>query len=187
MRSLVLVFAGALASGCAFDFDNNIVPGSATRVQAGGMETGRLTGITKAHNMVRASVNASKPLPDLEWSEDLAQVAQSYAEHLGATCELVHSHGAYGENLALFGGQRATADTVVGLWADEGQCWTYGAFMKSDACSASCDACGHYTQIVWRNTKLVGCGVADCQGGGQREIWVCNYDPPGNVITQNPY
>lgn len=46
--------------------------------------------------------------------------------------------------------------------------------------SFQCNACGHYTQVVWRDSERLGCGVGDCTGGG--EIWVCNYDPPGNVI-----
>jgi hypothetical protein len=44
--------------------------------------------------------------------------------------------------------------------------------------------CGHYTQIVWRNTKSVGCAVARGKGV---EVWVCNYDPPGNYAGQRPY
>jgi hypothetical protein len=30
---------------------------------------------------------------------------------------------------------------------------------------------------VWRSTKQVGCGHVQCQGN---DIYVCNYDPPGN-------
>jgi hypothetical protein len=33
-------------------------------------------------------------------------------------------------------------------------------------------------QIVWAKTRAVGCAVAKCP---RRGIWVCNYDPPGNV------
>jgi hypothetical protein len=31
---------------------------------------------------------------------------------------------------------------------------------------------------VWRGTSAVGCGKASCNGN---DIWVCNYDPAGNV------
>ena len=190
MRPLLVAFALALsvlATGCGFDFGQSPFPGSAPRVKAGGSEPARLRGITSAHNAVRAAVSASPPLPKLAWSAELAQVAQNYAAHLATSCELAHSHGAFGENLASFGGQPGDPETVVQLWADEGKCWTYGAFMKTDACSSSCTACGHYTQLVWRDTQFVGCGVADCQGGGAREVWVCNYDPPGNFIGESPY
>jgi pathogenesis-related protein 1 len=182
-----LPLAAFSASACSLDLGHGLVPSSGPSAKAGGTEGARLSGMTAAHNAVRAGVDTSKPLPDLAWSAELAEVAQAYAEHIAGSCELVHSHGQYGENLALFGGRHATADTVVSLWADEGKCWTFGPFMKGDQCSSSCTACGHYTQLVWRNTELVGCGVADCAGSGQREIWVCNYDPPGNFIGQNAY
>lgn len=158
-------------------------------VLPGGTEGNRLAGMTDEHNAIRAEVAAAPPLPELAWSADLAEVAQTYAEHLSASCDLVHSGGPYGENLAFFGGQPATAQTVVDLWASEKSCWTYGLFERGDACSSACKGsggCGHYTQMVWRNTKVVGCGVANC-ATGDGEIWVCNYDPPGNFVGEAPY
>ncbi len=44
--------------------------------------------------------------------------------------------------------------------------------------------CGHYTQIVWKTTKKVGCAKIICD---EMDVWVCNYDPPGNWIGQKPY
>jgi pathogenesis-related protein 1 len=44
--------------------------------------------------------------------------------------------------------------------------------------------CGHYTQIVWRDTTSVGCAAQSCPQG---EIWVCDYSPPGNYVGQHPY
>jgi pathogenesis-related protein 1 len=81
-------------------------------------------------------------------------------------------------------------------WASEVACWTYGKFMQTDSCDMVCttnlssNGCGHYTQLVWRNTTQVGCGVADCAPDGlltNRSIWVCNYSAAGNYIGQNPY
>jgi hypothetical protein len=151
----------------------------------GGTEAARVQGMTAAHNAVRRRTSASAALPDLEWSEELAGIAQAYAEELARNgCDLIHSKGgSFGENLASFGGERATPTRVVELWAAEEECYTFGTFARGDSCT--CDACGHYTQIVWRNTDLVGCGVADC--GGNEEVWVCNYDPPGNYVGQRPY
>ena len=39
---------------------------------------------------------------------------------------------------------------------------------------------GHFTQLVWVGTTKVGCGRSQCKGN---DIVVCNYDPPGNVMT----
>jgi hypothetical protein len=35
--------------------------------------------------------------------------------------------------------------------------------------------------VVWRGTERVGCGTATCNG---LDLFVCNYDPPGNVQGQ---
>jgi hypothetical protein len=166
-------------------------------------EPGRLAGITAAHNAVRARVMTDTPLPPLEWGADIAEVAQAYAEKLATSCSstLVHSssqerHG-WGENLAEMGGfgsaPAGSAQQAVDLWESEQSCYTYGAFQAgvNATCTSQCSqygGCGHYTQLVWRKTKRVGCGVADCmQGSTRRSYWVCNYDPPGNYIGQLPY
>lgn len=187
LRGFCLIVVFELCAACNVD---SLLPNdTGGSVAPGGAETDRLVGMTAAHNQVRAATSASPPLPNLAWSEDLANVAQNYANHLAGTCALVHSGGQYGENLASFGGQRATAQQVVDLWASEKSCYTYGTFKTADSCSSACDGsggCGHYTQIVWRGTKVVGCGVAECAGGNS-EVWVCNYDPPGNYIGEAPY
>ena len=46
------------------------------------------------------------------------------------------------------------------------------------------EVCGHYTQLVWKNTTEVGCAKVTC---GNQTIWVCNYNPPGNYVGQKPY
>jgi len=40
---------------------------------------------------------------------------------------------------------------------------------------------GHYTQVMWDNTALVGCGYVSGKGT------VCDYAPGGNYAGQNPY
>src|ERR1035437_5741567 len=83
----------------------------------------------------------------------------------------------YGENLFEIRGGVASPQEVVEAWASEARDYDY----RSNRCHGQC---GHYTQIVWRNTKSAGCAVAR---GGRREIWVCSYDPPGNYVGQRPY
>ena len=156
-------------------------------------EEGRLAGIVVAHNAVRERVTHPEPtpaLPPMRWSESLAATADCYARDLASRdCSLVHSASPYGENLAWFAGREPTAEDVVEAWASERSCYSFGTFMGTDACSSECDrsgGCGHYTQIAWRQSTEVGCGYATCKDGAG-EVWVCNYDPPGNFVGDLPY
>ncbi|KAF2358669.1 CAP domain [Trinorchestia longiramus] len=49
---------------------------------------------------------------------------------------------------------------------------------------------GHYTQLVWADTYLVGCGYTyyhDAAGNGYTKLYVCNYGPGGNVVGASMY
>ena len=127
-----------------------------------------------AHNQVRARVG----VPPLAWSAELASYAQEWAERLIERREFGHRPVTpLGENLFAISGGVSSPRKVVGVWAAEGKDYNY----RTNRCRG---VCGHYTQIVWRETRQVGCGVA--RGGG-REVWVCNYDPPGNWDGRRPY
>lgn len=126
------------------------------------------TALLAEHNAVRARHCA----PPLTWSPKLAAVAQAWAEHLrDHGCGFDHSRSSYGENLA--GGTAGTLDAaaIVGMWAEEESAYDFahGGFSMDT---------GHFTQVVWRATRQVGCGMATCNG---MDTWVCNYDPPGNM------
>jgi uncharacterized protein YkwD len=128
------------------------------------------------HNAVRARVG----MPPLAWSARLAARAQDWADTLLARGQFIHRpHSTYGENLFEMTGATASPGQVVDAWAAESRNYDYA----SNRCSG---VCGHYTQIVWRDTREVGCAVARGRGRG-REVWVCNYDPPGNWVGRRPY
>lgn len=156
------------------------------------LEPAFFAGITAAHNAVRAAVATDVPLPDLRWSPTVAEVAQTWADSLAQNCGFEHSSQAeYGENLYKAWGLQSTPERVVQGWAAELACWDYGPVsLAAENCDMACTAdlnasgCGHYTQIVWRDTQEVGCGYATCDDA---EIWVCNYYPPGNYLGQEPY
>jgi pathogenesis-related protein 1 len=127
-----------------------------------------------AHNAVRARVG----IAPLAWSDRLAARAQDWADTLLAGKQFVHRpNSIYGENLFEITGAAASSAQVVNAWAGESRNYDY----NSNRCRG---VCGHYTQIVWGDTKDVGCAVA--RGAG-REVWVCNYDPPGNWVGKRPY
>lgn len=133
------------------------------------------TEIVAAHNSVRNKVG----VPPLVWSDDLAQIAQIWANELITTGAFAHSRDNYGQNLFEISGSGASssADGVVSAWAAESASYRY----ESNSCAG---VCGHYTQIVWKQTRAVGCGVARNMN---REVWVCDYAPFGNVIGEKPY
>ena len=121
-----------------------------------------------AHNRVRARHCA----PPLAWSDKLAKVAQKWADSLVAQgCAFEHSRTDYGENLAAGTIGALDPARVVAMWYGEIAHYDFrrGGFSMET---------GHFTQVVWRATARVGCGTSRCNG---MQIWVCNYDPPGNV------
>lgn len=137
-----------------------------------------------AHNLHRSRVSpaANPPLPDVSWSPELAKQAQAWAER----CEFDHSKTDLGENLSA----RTDAgdpESTVAAWAAEGADFDYGR----NRC-ASGKVCGHYTQVVWRDSTQIGCGTAQCPAGGPfgDSPWVmavCQYSPAGNWKGQKPY
>jgi pathogenesis-related protein 1 len=148
----------------------------------GDPEPGRLAGITRYHNQVRAGI----PVPDLTWDPGIAATAAAYA----ARCLFEHSGtSGLGENLAAYAppGNQAAAGPVSD-WADEAQDYSY----TSNSCAAD-KQCGHYTQLVWKSSRRLGCAVQVCDQNSpftnvvRWELWVCNYSPPGNIVGQRPY
>ena len=130
--------------------------------------------ILQSHNSVRRSLG----VPPLAWSNELAASAQEWAQALLAKNQFLHRpKSPYGENLFEITGAHASPAQVVHEWAAEYRDYDY----RSNRCSGTC---GHYTQIVWRDTRQVGCGVAR---GVRSEVWVCEYNPPGNWVGQRPY
>ena len=141
-----------------------------------------LRGMTAAHNRIRARAHGA--VPRLAWSRELANVAQAHADELGERgCTMRHSRSPRGENLYWSFGLEPTPERVVGNWASELACYEPMAADR-DVCTpieGICSSCGHYTQIVSPTRRRLGCGMATC---GPKQIWVCNYDPPGNRIVE---
>lgn len=133
-----------------------------------------MTAVLAAHNRLRAQHCA----PPLAWSKTLAQTAQTWANALKRDrCALKHSRSKYGENLAMFG-PPGTSDGagVVSDWY--GEIKDYDFERPGFAMST-----GHFTQVVWKGSARLGCAFAVC---ADREVWVCNYDPPGNFEGEFP-
>ncbi|KAL1936315.1 hypothetical protein VTP01DRAFT_449 [Rhizomucor pusillus] len=117
--------------------------------------------VLKLHNEFRAKHSA----PALEWSTKLAEYAQKWSDR----CVFEHSQGPYGENLAMGYGSWTDAITA---WYDE-----YKEYDYSNPGFSS--ATGHFTQLVWKGTTQLGCGVTKCLNG---PLYTCSYYKPGNIV-----
>lgn len=126
------------------------------------------------HNRYRKEVG----VPLLIWSESLSKEAYKWAETLKKNkCGFYHSKTNYGENLWKgTTGYYSIAD-VIKSWGSEKKDYNYA----NNSCKG---VCGHYTQMIWKNTTDVGCAAIECNG---MTLWVCNYNPPGNYRGQKPY
>ena len=152
--------------------------------------------ILESHNFIRQRLG----VPPLRWSTQLEAFAADWANFLtdeggcvarrrGSIGLPLHKNG-IGENLQSHeplrfdDGRIQLADIdenqVVLEWARQAIDYNYA----SNSC-ASNKNCDDYTQLVWRDSQVVGCAVASCPG--MEQIWVCNYDPPGNFFNQKPY
>ncbi len=130
-----------------------------------------------AHNAYRASLG----LPPLRWSDQLAARAQEWAEHLAEIGALEHSGP--GQNLAMAQAGTQTLTQLVDLWGSEQGYFTNGDFPAISTTGNWMDV-GHYSQMVWKATTEVGCGFAESDG---RDVLVCDYDPPGNVMGERAF
>jgi uncharacterized protein YkwD len=151
------------------------IPPPATNT--GTMSADWANSILTVHNSERAAVG----VPPLVWSDSLAASAQTWAEHLATSPEMVHSGP--GENIAGFFTDPTEPRGGTSLWVAEKQNWHGGVLTEENWYPT-----GHYTQMVWRNTQEVGCGTAPPGAGGPTwSTLVCQYNPPGNYIGQAPY
>jgi pathogenesis-related protein 1 len=99
--------------------------------------------------------------------------------------------GRYGENLYWASAnvwsdgrreiQKQSSADPVNSWGREKRDYNY----IGNRCAPG-KICGHYTQMVWQKTSLVGCALAVCDDTLD-QVWVCQYQPAGNWVGQKPY
>jgi pathogenesis-related protein 1 len=152
------------------------------KTSGSGLRQDEIQTLIRLHNKARADVGVGP----FVWSAKLAAYAQKWADHLAAIgCRMEHrpSSGAwrriYGENLFMGTAGYYGVGDAVDSWVSEKKDYRGGALTSSNWHGA-----GHYTQIVWRGSKELGCAKTVCKG---MVIVVCNYDPPGNVLGEKPY
>ncbi|KAH3679300.1 hypothetical protein WICMUC_001124 [Wickerhamomyces mucosus] len=122
--------------------------------------------ILSFHNEKRA---LHENTPPLTYSSQIAENSQEYANEYNCNGTLIHHENPlYGENLAL--GYETTA--AVEAWYDEISFYNYSN-------PGFTEETGHFTQVIWQNTTMIGCGYKDC-GSYYGQYTVCQYFSPGN-------
>ncbi|KHJ93351.1 SCP-like protein [Oesophagostomum dentatum] len=133
--------------------------------------------ITYEHNRYRRMVPASD-MNMLYWSEELAASAQRHAN----TCDFRHSRGRINVGENIWAAPYSNYSDAISIWFNE----VHNPFCGCNHAYKHC--CGHYVQVVWAKTNLVGCGFARCRdvqgllGRGHRNVFVCHYNPQGNTV-----
>ncbi|CAH1801496.1 unnamed protein product [Owenia fusiformis] len=139
----------------------------------------------RTHNRLRAMHRSTG---SLVWDNKLAQQSAAYSRKLVQLGQLKHdrSRGNVGEN--LFKRSNSARNWPVSnrcgpatfQWYDEARKFSYN--YPNGGFSART---GHFTQLVWKGTRTVGCGEAKGKNGKWYvNVITCRYGPPGNYKGQ---
>lgn len=105
----------------------------------------------------------------LTWNDTLAYYAAEFVANYNCSSgEIEHSNYIWGENIAI----GHSVNGSVSGWYNEIKSYD---FTKAEFSEAT----GHFTQVVWKNTKQVGCAVRYCNSYWGN-ITVCEYNEAGN-------
>ncbi|XP_057184904.1 uncharacterized protein glipr2 isoform X2 [Triplophysa rosa] len=122
------------------------------------------------HNSYRKQHGA----PPLTVNRNLCRSAQAWAEHLLSIRTLKHSTKDYGENLYYAwssANTKLTGHEAVESWYKEIKDYNFSRPVFSSQT-------GHFTQVVWKDTKELGVGLAT---DGNTTFVVGQYLPAGNI------
>lgn len=121
-------------------------------------------------NVLRARHNA----PPVQYNLTLARNSNQWAFYLNSIKALIHSEGLIvGENLGIAQFDSNTTKSIIKLWYDENTLYNY-------ADPGFTYQTGHFTQLVWKDTKSIGFGIA-LDVNTNYLYMVMQFYPPGNV------
>jgi uncharacterized protein YkwD len=136
-----------------------------------------------AHNQERAALG----LAPLDWNPALAESAQRWADYLASTGRFEHApenrRDPEGENLWAGTKGYFGPEAMVGAWIREKKYFRPGVF-PDNSTTGRVEDVGHYTQLVWANTRQVGCAEAT---GTREDVLVCRYAEAGNWRGERPF
>lgn len=166
----------------SFNSDHSACIARSSLLVSSGVTDAEKTLIVNEHNAYRKNATpAAENMNKLYWSDDIAFVAQSWAENCVFSHDLNWNRlipGKYnlGQNLAK-SSVKSPWENMIRAWHNEVNDFTYAG-------DNSGKVVGHYTQLMSAKAHLIGCGYANCGTNGH--IYACNYGPPGQTNNQ-PY
>ena len=137
--------------------------------------------MVKQHNEYRKEHDAD----DLQLDTELIKIAENYAKKLADENRTGHSGNknskgeSLGENLYHWWGPKNLItdqeNDAVRLWYEEIDLYDFdkGCYQQGT---------GHFTQLIWKDTKKVGCAAARDASSTILKV-VCNYYPMGNIVS----
>ncbi|OCL01715.1 PR-1-like protein [Glonium stellatum] len=125
------------------------------------------------HNIHRANHSADA----LTWNQSLADSAMA----LASGC--VFKHNSAGQNLAGSAPNANVSSGITDGWYNN-EIENYNSYYGMDTPTGDLELYGHATQVIWKDSKTVGCATYDCRGAALG-MWftVCNYYPFGKPFT----
>ena len=139
------------------------------------------TALVNRHNTLRKKHSAGK----LTKLAAIAKLAQTTVNNCKSKGTLIHSGTSYngqwmGQNLYVSGGVPSGAD-VANSWYSENVNYNYNTGKTKNN-----GVIGHFTQLVWKSSKNIGCAVAVGTWSGYKNSYYvgCNYFPGGNVFGE---
>ncbi|XP_067000503.1 venom allergen 5 [Anabrus simplex] len=167
-------------------------------IQSGGLTCADRQLILDEHNKLRQSLALGKVngqprasnMREMVWDDNLAALAQSWADQCTIAHDYSRNDGRFpvGQNLAATWTTRSSISPIpdfrrqINDWFNEVSLFHYGS-------TGFTVATGHYSQLAWGETYLVGCGYSFYydKSRGYTKLYICNYGPGGNVVGEEPY
>lgn len=127
-------------------------------------------------------------LSPLVWDSALAEDAARYARQMAQTNLFRHSLRTSravpsGENLWMGPRRLYGYDRMIGDFLEEKRLFRRSGKLPDLSVTGRWEDVGHYSQIIWRGTRKVGCALAE---GQDYDYLVCRYFPAGNMFGMGP-
>ncbi|KAL7062271.1 hypothetical protein AAHC03_0161 [Spirometra sp. Aus1] len=149
--------------------------------------------VLELHTEKRSGVEPSASnMRLLTYSKRLEDLAKNWSQKciFDHPNETFPEYNGLGQNIAWQSGRdpESSISYMIGQWYDEVKDYDFES-------NTGTGVVGHYTQMVWANTRELGCAKHDCPSllyldnlmDIPGEFLVCQYSPPGNYYGQWPY